>query len=594
MKKIKLGAILVLILLVFSNCNYETSENAQAVSATTKLLSGIKEENISLDEIKKDYYLSPILKNTSKKLKQNTNNLKNQNLFNLDLSNRVKKYILNDYTSYTIAIINDSGNSYIFQNLVIEKDALRDAAYLVTYYPDENYKESIQKHLVNPDDNIDFTGSKTIEYLYYKRKVNIDKTTANTNKGTIEIGSDGVIDEPLTICVTTYTPKQCTAGGNHSPGQSCTGTTGQQPGWIVSESCTPIPRPTDPGPGPYPGGCKGCVTTPTTPSQGSGAFFPPTSPSPDWTPEFICVATGPGGACTKVIPYTPILTIPMYDPYNYYTTVLSREEIDLLLRAEYQDARKSIDFYLESNKTLEGGYTRETGIFVSWTLDYFKNNRDTTFEQFENWFMGTSEGTDGDYDVAYWENPNLIFQQQNLPTFENFKNACPSKYTNAETLCTNIGGEVLKMYNDVIASGAKLNTCAIRMSKAFNDANVIIPSLPDNPNGTKNTIKDKDGRNYIINAKALNTWMKKTFGTSPSNYQHYDASKGGNKGEFFPSLLTGKNGIYTMVARDAIQKDWGSGHADLLENGSCLLNCHFYDITNQFVPVKFIDVWYLN
>lgn len=37
----------------------------------------------------------------------------------------------------------------------------------------------------------------------------------------------------------------------------------------------------------------------------------------------------------------------------------------------------------------------------------------------------------------------------------------------------------------------------------------------------------------------------------------------------------------------------GSGHADLLENGECLLDCHFYDLNNQFVPVDYIDIWIL-
>jgi hypothetical protein len=33
---------------------------------------------------------------------------------------------------------------------------------------------------------------------------------------------------------------------------------------------------------------------------------------------------------------------------------------------------------------------------------------------------------------------------------------------------------------------------------------------------------------------------------------------------------------------------------DLFENGECLLNCHFYDINNDFIPVDYIDIWILN
>ncbi len=34
--------------------------------------------------------------------------------------------------------------------------------------------------------------------------------------------------------------------------------------------------------------------------------------------------------------------------------------------------------------------------------------------------MGTLEGQDGEYDAAYWENANLTFPQQNLPTYDKY------------------------------------------------------------------------------------------------------------------------------------------------------------------------------
>jgi hypothetical protein len=49
-----------------------------------------------------------------------------------------------------------------------------------------------------------------------------------------------------------------------------------------------------------------------------------------------------------------------------------------------------------------------------------------------------------------------------------------------------------------------------------------------------------------------------------------------------------------MVSRPEIQKTWGTGHADLLENGECRQKCHFYDEKNQFVPVDYVDIWLLN
>lgn len=226
---------------------------------------------------------------------------------------------------------------------------------LITYYPDDNYKESIKKHLVNINDNIDYTGSKKIQYLYYKRKVNIEEKTTlpRTGKSKNLPAIDEDIDEPITICVETYTPKNCTAGGTHSPGQPCSGTGSQVAGWIVSVNCNTITEtpqvPGDPG-----SGCTGCVELGGG-SSGGGSFFPPDSQNPNWIPQYICVETY-RDKCTKVIPYTPILTMPMNDPYNYYISVFTRDKVDLLTRFEYKDVRPLIDEYLETHKNQYGGY----------------------------------------------------------------------------------------------------------------------------------------------------------------------------------------------------------------------------------------------
>ncbi|MRX41993.1 hypothetical protein GJU43_22175 [Flavobacterium sp. LC2016-23] len=341
MKKIKLGIVSLSLLVLFSNCNEETFDEPKQSTPATALLSGIKQEDVTLDDIKKDYYLGAVLHNASKKLQQNKSS-KNPNpeLFNLNLSNAVKKFVLRDYVSYTIPILNDSESRYVFQNLVIEKDKLRDAVYLVTYYPDENYQESIKQGLVAANDNIDFTGSKKMEYLYYKRKVNIDEriTINSTNKKVAEAGFDDEIDEPLTICVETYQPKTCTAGGNHQPGEPCNGSSGQQPGWIVSVSCTNIPSPLPPPIGPGPGSvCSGCAE-PGGLNRGGGNYFPKGSDNPNWAPKYICVKQGANGGCAKTAPYIPILTIPMDDPHNYYASVLSRDKVDLLLGFDYKEA----------------------------------------------------------------------------------------------------------------------------------------------------------------------------------------------------------------------------------------------------------------
>lgn len=377
MKKIKIILSIFFIIILFSNCNNEPYEEVPELSESAKVLSGIQQENTTLEEIRKDPYLSSILEKALKNIKQNQNYAKNPSSeSNIELSNQVKKYSLKEYTSYTIPIINGFGSSYIFQNLVIEKDILRDAIYLVTYYPDENYKESIKKHLL-PNDNIDFTGSKRIEYLYYKRKVNITDAQVNnsTKKGASEVApTNPDIDEPITICVETYTPKNCTNGGNHSPGQSCDpgASSSGTSGWIVSVSCTTIPSPQPPdGPGGPPGGCGGCAE-PGNNYNSSGYYFPG-GYSPDWKPQYICVGMT-NGACTQVIPYTPILTIPMTDPYSYYTTFFSHDQIDKLLRFEYAEVKADIDEYLQTHKNSTGGYDIETQILLNNVFDAVTTN----------------------------------------------------------------------------------------------------------------------------------------------------------------------------------------------------------------------------
>jgi hypothetical protein len=319
-----------------------------------------------------------------------------------------------------------------------------------------------------------------------------------------------------------------------------------------------------------------------------------------------------GGSSSSSTPW--YLMNPYIDIYTYNTKIRSLfkklTEFNVVLQREQLDYLNTDSTLIQKLQTFLTSNSRERCEFANITIDVFMNNGDKTFfnwaidyltqnpsitiSQFQNWFMGSSEGLDGEYDAAYWENSNLNFPAQSLPKFEDFKNVCPSKYTNAEILCNEIGGGVLTMYNAVIAEKKALNTCAIRMSKAFNYSGIVLPSLPDNKNGSKNSVKGADGKNYIINAKALNTWMRKTFGTNPSNYNHYTATQGGNKGINFPKLLEGKQGIYSMVSRSEIHEKWGTGHSDLLESGKCLLNCHFYDLENQFVPVNYIDVWILN
>lgn len=237
--------------------------------------------------------------------------------------------------------------------------------------------------------------------------------------------------------------------------------------------------------------------------------------------------------------------------------------------------------------------------FTNWAIDFLMQNPDTTWQQFENWFMGESEGKDGeDYDATYWDDPNLIFPAQNLPSWQNYYNAFP-KDSNGNGIpgpdIYNLVGGVPKGMRDGVLSDSNPNNdrdydnaCALRVSRALNYSGVIIPNLPNQ------TFKGADGKYYFLSAKKLNAWMRKTFGTNPATpntpfnpkHIHITGAQAGVHGVNLPNLLGGKKGIYSLVSSNS---NWASGHGDiLLPNTTCINGCHFFD-----APIAYIDVWIL-
>ena len=95
MKKNKLVNVIVFLALtlLFYNCQNEPLEQNIDLSEASKVLSGIKQENTTLQEIKNDPYLNSILEKASKNIKKDRNPSKNTNatFSNLNLSNQVKK-----------------------------------------------------------------------------------------------------------------------------------------------------------------------------------------------------------------------------------------------------------------------------------------------------------------------------------------------------------------------------------------------------------------------------------------------------------------------------------------------------------------------
>lgn len=235
---------------------------------------------------------------------------------------------------------------------------------------------------------------------------------------------------------------------------------------------------------------------------------------------------------------------------------------------------------------------------LNFAQQFFANNPNTSWEKFENWFLKTNEGLDGDYDSTYWDNPNLSFPAQSLPSWNEFAVAYPKhndpNFDTPEKMYQAAGNAI---YNTYLTKGYR-NTCALRISYAIN--HILGPDgKPKIKIPPSAGFKGNDGNYYFLSATALLKWMKATFVT-PSSPYHISGSQGGQNGVNFPSIMSNlpvNNGIYIMIPNipggcPSPPNPQGtgfcaSGHADLIQNGVCDGGCYF----GALGGVKEIFVW---
>jgi hypothetical protein len=292
--------------------------------------------------------------------------------------------------------------------------------------------------------------------------------------------------------------------------------------------------------------------------------------------------------------------------YQYPDTINTQAQISLF---QY----KAFQFLLQHGAWLSGqSATTQQSILQNLTslekiekmdelTDYIILNPSVSYAQYVNWFSLELPGIEslGAYDSTFWDNPNLNFPQQQLPSYATFIQNFPGQSVNAQQLCTNISGEILTLYNNIINSGNNINTCAIRLSKALNDSGIIIPYIPGK---TKAGVSNGSNTKYYFTFAAdLNKWMIKTFGTNsnlglgPTNNNHVRIYYS-HLSEFIDPIngnvlspnnpLTNLQGIFSMVSSNPY---WSTGHCDILQsNTTCINNCHFEG------PIQYIDIWKLN
>lgn len=269
--------------------------------------------------------------------------------------------------------------------------------------------------------------------------------------------------------------------------------------------------------------------------------------------------------------------------------------------AANNDIKSDIVNYLNQNIRYDS-IKIEAKLFINWAINYLINNPNVSWAQLQNWFMSPSQGQDWNYDSNFWENPNLSFPQQDLPSREDYKAGMPkfengNLMTGADNIYNLVGGDVLQVRNQYPPKRTN-NTCALKVSIALNRSGVIIPNIPGQ------TIEgggdEFSGKFFFLNAKALNAWMRETFGTNPAtattphNDKHlsFTGSVGGTNGENFPNLqdLQNISGIYSMVTVEGTNE--ASGHADYIYTNTdgkvtCPFNCFFN------LQIERIDVWIL-
>ncbi len=294
-------------------------------------------------------------------------------------------------------------------------------------------------------------------------------------------------------------------------------------------------------------------------------------------------------------------------------TTISQNSNDLTTVQINQTKQSAFQFLLQHGAWLAGqSATTQQSILQNLTslekiekmdelTDYITLNPSVSYAQYVNWFSLELPGIEslGAYDSTFWDNPNLNFPQQQLPSYATFIQNFPGQSVNAQQLCTNISGEILTLYNNIINSGNNINTCAIRLSKALNDSGIIIPYIPGK---TKAGVSNGSNTKYYFTFAAdLNKWMIKTFGTNsnlglgPTNNNHVRIYYS-HLSEFIDPIngnvlspnnpLTNLQGIFSMVSSNPY---WSTGHCDILQsNTTCINNCHFEG------PIQYIDIWKLN
>ncbi|MBB4804878.1 hypothetical protein HNP38_000150 [Chryseobacterium defluvii] len=317
------------------------------------------------------------------------------------------------------------------------------------------------------------------------------------------------------------------------------------------------------------------INNPNNPCGGNGVPTQPQDPNS---------TLGTQEGCNTGVP-----TLPNLSSFSLFVSNLPPDLKNLLMTPANIEFYNGLQHFYDTNNA-----SLEAKNFITWALNFLSQNPNISWEEFENWFMGTSEGQDGEYvnpDLIEYETPII---QQSLPTLSQWYANFPKKEENgywkemkAPQVYQLAGGSLYTSHsNDT--TGAYQNACAIRGSRALLYSGIIIPVIKKG--NLQLTQKGGDGKNYILAATSFLKFMKDKFGDTPHKLEGAEA----NNPQKVMNFLNGKNGIYVIENADPRPSNQGgagySGHVDAIVNGICISGSY----TQPKGGVKSIRIWVLH
>ncbi|CAH0337133.1 hypothetical protein FVB9288_02877 [Flavobacterium sp. CECT 9288] len=545
-------------LILCSSCSKDNYDNYDTIKGANNVIYEIPIAELNTDNVFKAIFSKKFNNRSFENFLVNKNDykLKSTNEFFIPEKNAVVSKT-DSLISYTMLIKRNSEKVNYFENLVIQINSKNQySANIIRYYP--------KSFEINKDHN-------SFSLIADKQLVPLNQEAGKKIKNSMRSDNQTCISVSYSVCNQ--------GGKDHIAGENCTK--------IYRDVSNTVCFETETGGGDY-GGIWGW-------NYSNGITFPGSGDGLEHGDNPFTITTAPIDPRLDIGIEGSIIYDESYDAF--FSQIFYNNLGELKTWAD-----QNRDLYnIILNNVINDQWSAKSLKFANFAIKFLNDNSEVTWEQFENWFMGTPEGQDGEYDAAFWENPNLTFQQQSLPSYNNYVNnmarfADGTLMKGADNIYTLVGGKVLEAR--LKDKDGTENTCALKVSIALVRSDIVIPNLPGI------TLEGSDefsGKFFFLNAKELNAWMRKTFGTNtgigntPINDKHlsYNAADGGQNGEDFPNKLKNIRGIYSMITTEDYDKKGASGHADLLFTniagfGTCVFDCFFN------LPIQRIDLWILN